>query len=66
MRALIAVLSLVEAARFIVTLSRNKFDYTQWRKTCLSDTELDTLAEQANTALRQWQRQVWPGKIAHL
>lgn len=56
MQALIAALGLVEAERFIVALSRDKFDYTQWRRTGLTDTDLDTLAEQANQAMRQWQR----------
>ncbi|QIL42842.1 hypothetical protein G7045_00435 [Acidovorax sp. HDW3] len=57
MQALIAALGLVEAERFIAALSRDKFDYTQSRRTDLPDAELDTLAEQANQTMRQWQRQ---------
>ena len=56
MQALIAALGLIEAERFIVALSRDNFDYTQWRRTGLPDTDLETLAEQANQAMHQWQR----------
>ena len=55
MQALIAALGLVEAERFIAALSRDKFDYTQWRRTGLPDTDLKTLAERANHAVRQAQ-----------
>lgn len=44
MQALIAALGLVEAERFVAALSRDRFDYTQWRRTGLPDTGLDTLA----------------------
>jgi len=57
MQALIAALGLVEAERFIVALSQDKFDYTQWRRTGLPDADLDTLAERANAAMRQQQQQ---------
>jgi len=56
MQALIAALGLVEAERFIAALSRDKFDYTQWRRTGLPDTDIETLAEQANRAMRQAQQ----------
>ena len=56
MQALIAALGLVEADRFIAALSRDKFDYTQWRRTGLPDTDIETLAEQANQAMRQAQQ----------
>lgn len=56
MQALIAALGLVEAERFIAALSRDKFDYTQWRRTGLPDTDLETLAQQANQAMRQAQQ----------
>ena len=56
MQALIAALGLVEAERFIAALSRDKFDYTQWRRTGLPDTDIETLAEQANQAMRQAQQ----------
>ncbi len=35
MKALIQVLGTVEAERFIATLSRERFDYTEWRRTHL-------------------------------
>ena len=56
MQSLIAALGLVEAERFIAALSRDKFDYTQWRRTGLPDTDIETLAEQANQAMRQAQQ----------
>ena len=56
MQALIAALGLVEAERFIAALSRDKFDYTQWRRTGLPDTDIETLAEQANQAMRRAQQ----------
>lgn len=56
MQALIAASGLVEAERFIAALSRDKFDYTQWRRTGLPDTNLETLAQQANQAMRQAQK----------
>ena len=56
MQALIAALGLVEAERFIAALPRDKFDYTQWRRTGLPDTDIETLAEQANQAMRQAQQ----------
>ena len=56
MQALIDALGLVEAERFIAALSRDKFDYTQWRRTGLPDTDIETLAEQANQAMRQAQQ----------
>ena len=56
MQALIAALGLVEAERFIAALSRDKFDYTPWRRTGLPDTDIETLAEQANQAMRQAQQ----------
>ena len=56
MQSLISSLGLVEAERFIAALSRDKFDYTQWRRTGLPDTDIETLAEQANQAMRQAQQ----------
>ena len=56
MQALIVALGLVESERFIAALSRDKFDYTQWRRTGLPDTDIETLAEQANQAMRQAQQ----------
>jgi len=47
MQALIQVLGTVEAERFVAALSRDRFDYTEWRKTGLPDLDIDTLSIQA-------------------
>jgi len=47
MRALIQALGSVEAERFIAALSRDRFDYTEWRKTGLPDLDIETLSAQA-------------------
>ena len=36
MQALISALGLVEAERFLVAVSRDRFDYTEWRRTGLA------------------------------
>jgi len=48
MQALIGALGLVEAERFLAAVSRDKFDYTQWRQTGLPPMNLEDLAHQAN------------------
>ncbi len=48
MNALIDVLGLVEAERFIAAVSRDRLDYTEWRRTNLPSISLDSLAVQAN------------------
>ncbi|MCX8086354.1 MAG: hypothetical protein N3C63_05555 [Rhodocyclaceae bacterium] len=50
MQALIGSLGLVEAERFLAVLSRERFDYTEWRREGLPRTELSRLAETANRA----------------
>ena len=47
MKALIQVLGTVEAERFIATLSRKRFDYTEWRKTHLPEMDVETLSKTA-------------------
>jgi hypothetical protein len=47
MRALIQALGTVEAERFIAALTRDRFDYTEWRKTGLPDLDIETLSVQA-------------------
>jgi hypothetical protein len=37
----------VEAERFIAALTRDRFDYTEWRKTGLPDLDIETLSAQA-------------------
>jgi hypothetical protein len=48
MNALINVLGLVEAERFIAAVSRDRLDYTEWRRANLPSMSLDDLAVQAN------------------
>jgi hypothetical protein len=48
MQALIGALGLVEAERFLAAVSRDKFDYTLWRQSCLPSMSLQDLAQQAN------------------
>ena len=47
MRALIQALGTVEAEQFVAALTRDRFDYTEWRKTGLPDLGLETLSAQA-------------------
>ncbi len=47
MRALIQALGTVEAEQFVAALTRDRFDYTEWRKTGLPDLDLETLSVQA-------------------
>ena len=46
MRALIQALVTVAAERFIDTLTRDRFDYTEWRKTGLPDWDIEQLSAQ--------------------
>jgi hypothetical protein len=48
MQALIGSLGLVEAERFLTTLSRDRFDYTEWRRHGLPQMDLVGLAQAAN------------------
>ena len=48
MNALIGALGLVEAERFLMAVSRERFDYTEWRRQGLPDFPLDELARLAN------------------
>jgi hypothetical protein len=48
MHALIGALGLVEAERFLMAVSRERFDYTEWRRHGLPDLPLDELAQLAN------------------
>lgn len=48
MHALIGALGLVEAERFMMAVSRERFDYTEWRRHGLPDLSLDELAHLAN------------------
>ena len=48
MRVLIDALGLVESERFLATINREKFDYTEWRKSGLPDLSIDEIAARAN------------------
>ncbi|MEI6065994.1 MAG: hypothetical protein WCP96_01535 [Methylococcaceae bacterium] len=47
MQALIKALGTVVAERFVAALTRDRFDYTEWRKTDLPDLDIETLSTQA-------------------
>lgn len=46
-RALMDVLGTVEAERFIALINRERFDYTEWRKSQWLDESVETLANRA-------------------
>ena len=48
MNALIQALGLVEAERFLMVISRERFNYTEWRRTGLPDLPIEELARLAN------------------
>lgn len=48
MNALIQALGLVETERFLMAISRERFNYTEWRRTGLPDLPLEELARLAN------------------
>lgn len=48
MQALINALGLVEAERFMMAVSRDRFNYTEWRRHGLPEISLDALAQVAN------------------
>ena len=51
MQALISALGLVEAERFLAAVSRDKFDYTEWRRIGLPDMTIEEIAA-AKSGLR--------------
>ncbi len=53
MQALIHVLGLVEAECFMVAISRDRFNYTEWRRYGLPEMSLDALVEKANRCAEQ-------------
>ena len=48
MEALISALGLVEAERFMAAISRDKFNYTEWRRNGLPNMTIEAIAGQAN------------------
>ena len=55
MRALICSLGSVEAERFVASISKDRFNYTEWRRTALPETDLDELSRQATAFSKQRQ-----------
>jgi len=53
MRALIEALGTVEAERFVAALTRERFDYTAWRKGGLPDVNIETLSAVASDFVKQ-------------
>ena len=51
MQVLISALGLVEAERFMVAISRDRFDYTNWRRHGLPSMSIDALAQAANASM---------------
>ena len=48
MQALIGALGLVDAERFMAAASRDRFNYTEWRRLGLPTLSLRELADEAN------------------
>lgn len=48
MQALINALGLIETERFMMAVSRDRFNYTEWRHHGLPEMPLDALAQAAN------------------
>jgi hypothetical protein len=53
MRALIQSLGTVEAERFVASISKDRFDYTVWRRNGLMDIDVDALSTKAAEFSRQ-------------
>jgi hypothetical protein len=48
-RALMHVLGTVEAERFIALINRERFDYTEWRKSQWQEETVGSIAERARS-----------------
>ena len=57
MQALISALGLIEAERFLAAVSRDKFDYTEWRRIGLPDMTVEKIAAAANTLAEKLDRE---------
>lgn len=58
MQALIGALGLVEAERFLAAVSRDKFDYTEWRKTGLPAMSIEDISAAANKLSEELDKEV--------
>lgn len=54
MQALIAALGLVDAEQFLAAVSRDRFNYTEWRRDGLPTMTIDDLAAAANRLADQF------------
>ena len=54
-RTLMQVLGTIEAERFIALINRERFDYTEWRKSQWQDETVESLANRARS-LREGSR----------
>lgn len=54
--ALIDVLGLMEAERFVASVLRDRFNYTEWRRANLPAMQLEALATAANTTAAELDR----------
>ncbi len=55
MRALIRSLGSVEAERFVASISKDRFNYTEWRRTALPEADMLELSQQAAAFSKQRQ-----------
>ncbi len=55
MRALISELGLVETERFLVAVSRDRFNYTEWRRKGLPHMTIEAIAEQGNAVAAEYE-----------
>ena len=53
MQALIGSLGLIEAERFLMAVNRDKFNYTEWRRTGLPNMSIEEIAAEANQLASQ-------------
>jgi|GEM_PF-186149 len=66
MQALIGSLGLVEAERFLTALSRDRFDYTEWRRHGLPRMDLAALADAANRCREGLEKSGLPPTSCHM
>lgn len=52
-KALFGKLDIVEAERFIALLNREKFDYTEWRKSLFEEMTIEELSERAMDSFKK-------------
>jgi len=58
MQALIGSLGLIEAERFLMAVNRDKFNYTEWRRTGLPNMSIEEIAAEANQLASQFNKKL--------